>query len=93
MLAERGITLAGPRPSRCCPEDSHMQRALARAGAGVAAAADLVRRSRSGVDAAQPGAPPLVTFPVWLWRTRELHSFAPGQAVFDALAAGLAGGV
>jgi len=91
MLAERGITLA-PEAFALLSEDSHMQRALARAGLGVAALPIWCGDPDPVLTRAQPGAPPLVTFPVWLVAHRELHSSRRVRLVFDALAAGLAGG-
>jgi DNA-binding transcriptional LysR family regulator len=89
MLAERRIDLP-PEAFPFLSEDSHMQLALARAGLGVAALPVWVGDPDRALARAQPGAPPLVTFPVWLAAHRDLHLSRRVRLVFDALAKGLA---
>ena len=89
MLTERGVALP-PGAFAFLSEDSHTQRALARAGLGVAALPVWCGDPDPQLARALPGAPPLVTFPVWLAAHRELHTSRRVRLVFDALAEGLA---
>lgn len=91
MLAERAVDLP-PDAFPFLTEDSHMQIALCRAGLGVAALPVWIGDPDRALARAQPGAPPLVTFPVWLAAHRDLHLSRRVRLVFDALAEGLAAG-
>ncbi|NKX43146.1 LysR family transcriptional regulator [Roseicyclus persicicus] len=91
MLAQRALDLP-PDAFPLLSEDSHTQLALARAGLGVAALPVWVGDPDPLLVRAQPGAPPLVTFPVWLAAHRELHSSRRIRLVFDRLAEGLTPG-
>lgn len=88
LLAERGVTVP-PENFAYLSEDSHTQRALARAGLGVAALPLWCGDPDPALARAQPEAPPLVRFPVWLAAHRDVHTSRRVRLVFDHLAAGL----
>jgi DNA-binding transcriptional LysR family regulator len=63
---------------------------MARAGLGVAVMPTWLGDTDAALVRAQPGAPPLVRFPIWLAAHRELHTSRRIRLVFDRLAEGLA---
>jgi len=71
-------------------EDSHAQRAMARAGLGVVALPLWCGDADRDLVRAQPDAPPLVRFPIWLAAHRDLQTSRRIRLVFDHLAGGLA---
>ena len=72
-------------------EDSHAQRAMARAGLGVVALPLWCGDADPVLVRAQPDAPPLVRpSPVWLVAHRDLHTSRRIRLVFDRIAEGLA---
>jgi DNA-binding transcriptional LysR family regulator len=88
MLAERGVEI--PEAGFAVfSEDSHVQLAMAREGLGIAVAPTWMGDADRALVRAQPGAPPLVTIPVWLAAHRELHTSRRVRLVFDRLAEGL----
>lgn len=89
MLAERGIRVP-PENFAVLSEDSHAQRAMARAGLGVVALPLWCGDPDPALVRARPDAPPLVRFPVWLAAHRDLHTSRRIRLVFDRLAEGLA---
>jgi DNA-binding transcriptional LysR family regulator len=91
MLHQKGITVP-PENLVCLSEDSHAQRAMARAGLGVAAMPIWCGDADPVLTRAQSDAPPLVRFPVWLAAHRDLHTSRRIRLVFDKLAEGLARG-
>lgn len=88
MLAERGVAVP-PENFVLLSEDSHTQRAMARAGLGVTALPLWCGDPDPALVRARPGEPPLVTFPVWLAAHRDLHTSRRVRLVFDRLAEGL----
>lgn len=88
MLAERGVPIP-PENFTVLSEDSHAQRAMARAGLGVVALPFWCGDPDPVLLRAQPDAPPLVRFPVWLAAHRDLHTSRRIRLVFDHLARGL----
>jgi DNA-binding transcriptional LysR family regulator len=88
MLAERGVAVRAANFA-FLSEDSHTQRALARAGLGVAALPLWCGDPDPALIRAQPDAPPLVRFPVWLAAHRDVHGSRRIRLVFDHLARGL----
>jgi DNA-binding transcriptional LysR family regulator len=91
MLAERGLRIP-ERNFALLSEDSHTQRALARAGLGVVALPLWCGDADPALTRALPDAPPLVRFPVWLAAHRDVHGSRRIRLVFDHLARGLSGG-
>jgi DNA-binding transcriptional LysR family regulator len=89
MLAQFGVAVPAEN-FVLFSEDSHAQVAMARAGLGVAVMPTWLGDTDAALVRAQPGAPPLVRFPIWLAAHRELHTSRRIRLVFDRLAEGLA---
>ncbi|MCU4651269.1 LysR family transcriptional regulator [Roseibacterium sp. SDUM158016] len=87
MLAERGVDVPAENFA-FFSEDSHTQRAIARAGLGVAVLPTWAGDPDPVLVRAQPEAPPLVRFPIWLAAHRDLHTSRRVRLVFDHLAEG-----
>jgi DNA-binding transcriptional LysR family regulator len=88
MLHQKGIRVP-PENVVCLAEDSHAQRAMAHAGLGVVALPLWCGDPDPKLVRAQPGAPSLVRFPVWLAAHRDLHTSRRIRLVFDRLSEGL----
>ncbi|MDG4649484.1 LysR family transcriptional regulator [Roseibacterium sp. SDUM158017] len=88
MLAERGVEVPAEQ-FVLFSDDSHTQLGMARAGLGVAVMPTWMGDDDPALVRAQPGAPPLVTIPVWLAAHRDLHTSRRVRLVFDRLAEGL----
>jgi len=88
VLAERGVNVPGGNFA-FLSEDSHTQRALTRAGLGVAVLPLWCGDTDAALTRALPEAPPLVRFPVWMAAHRDVHSSRRIRLVFDRLAQGL----
>jgi DNA-binding transcriptional LysR family regulator len=89
MLHQMGIKVP-PENVAVMAEDSHAQRAMARAGLGVVALPFWCGDPDPVLVRALPDAPPLVRFPVWLAAHRDLHTSRRIRLVFDRIAEGLA---
>ncbi len=89
MLHQKGIMIP-PENVGVLSEDSHAQRAMARAGLGVVPLPLWCGDPDPALVRAQPDAPPLVRFPIWLAAHRDLHTSRRIRLVFDRLAEGLA---
>jgi DNA-binding transcriptional LysR family regulator len=89
MLHQKGLSIP-PDNIAVMAEDSHAQRAMARAGLGVVPLPLWCGDADPVLVRAQPDAPPLVRFPVWLAAHRDLHTSRRIRLVFDRIAEGLA---
>lgn len=89
MLGQTGLNIPAGNFA-LMSEDSHAQRAMARAGLGVVALPLWCGDADPALVRAQPDADPLVRFPVWLAAHRDLHTSRRVRLVFDRLAEGLA---
>lgn len=89
LLAGKGIAVTADS-FVAITENSPTQRALCRAGVGVAVLPDWIGDVDPGLVRAMPGADPLLHYPVWLAAHREVHNSRRVRLVFDRLADGIA---
>ncbi len=92
MLNQMGIAIP-PENVTHMAQDTHAQRAMARAGLGVVGLPIWCGDADRVLVRALPDAPPLVRFPVWLAAHRDLHTSRRIRLVFDRLAEGLSGDI
>jgi len=88
VLAEKGLQV-GPDQFVTLTEDSPTQRALCRAGVGVAVLPVWVGDADPDLVRLCPQRAPLISYPVWLAAHRDLHSARRVRLVFDRLAEAL----